>query len=510
MNSNNKIHIERVVRVVADFLMVSVAFAIPFLIRRLFYGATGSLPDSFPMAFEHYWVEWLLTVSICLMAFAGSGFYTSGRYYTSKYKAIIVFQAVSIAYLLISTLTFMLYGFFTIPKSVLLMGWGFTLLFVGGARLWSWIWRKVTLIAPVSSTKRNPNEIRQINKVLVVGGAGYVGSGLLPRMLDRGYKVRLLDMMMFGDSPIQNIIDHPNLEVIRSDFRQVDKVVEAMHGVDAVIHLGGIVGDPACALDEKVTIDVNLMATRMIAEIAKGYGVQRFIFASTCSVYGASDEILDEHSLLNPVSLYAKTKIASEQVLHQLAGSDFFPVILRFGTIYGFSGRTRFDLVVNLLTAKAFKEGKITVFGGDQWRPFLHVNDAAKAVFTVLEADIEVVKNQTFNVGSDEQNKTLGQVGEMIRSMCPSAELLDMGQDGDRRNYRANFKKIRTVLGFTPDWTLEAGIQQVLDALRLGQVKDYKNPIYSNVQFMKEGDNSELLKQLEKDQDFKLLELFDN
>jgi nucleoside-diphosphate-sugar epimerase len=159
-----------------------------------------------------------------------------------------------------------------------------------------------------------------------------------------------------------------------------------MQDVDVVIHLGAIVGDPACALDEELSIEVNLMATRMIAEVAKGSGINRFLFASTCSVYGASDELLDEYSALNPVSLYARSKIASEQVLKNLAGPGFSPVILRFGTIYGLSGRTRFDLVVNLLAAKAVVEKKLPSSVATSGGPLCMVDDAALALLKALKA----------------------------------------------------------------------------------------------------------------------------
>ena len=260
-----------------------------------------------------------------------------------------------------------------------------------GARVWSRLWAFV--VRSEAKPAVLPGD-RKIESVLVIGGAGYIGSALLRRLLDRGYRVRLLDLFVYGEEPIQDLMEHPRLEVLHADFRHIDRVAEAMRDMDAVIHLGAIVGDPACALDEDLTIDVNLMATRMIAEIAKGYGVNRFIFASTCSVYGASDELLDEYSTLNPLSLYARSKIASERVLMGMADDRFNPVILRFGTIYGFSGRTRFDLVVNLLTAKAIVEGQITVMGGDQWRPFVHVEDAALAVFKVLEAPLDSVERR--------------------------------------------------------------------------------------------------------------------
>jgi nucleoside-diphosphate-sugar epimerase len=330
------------------------------------------------------------------------------------------------------------------------------------------------------------DEGRKVRRVLVIGGAGYIGSALLPRLLKKGYQVRVLDLLVYGTEAIGHLMDHPRLEVVRADFRQVDKVVDAMNDVDAVIHLGAIVGDPACALDENLTIEVNLMATRMIAEVAKGTGISRFIFASTCSVYGASEQILSESSGLNPISMYARSKIASERVLLKMADAVFAPTVLRFGTIYGLSGRTRFDLVVNLLTAKAVVDGQITVKGGDQWRPFVHVQDAASAVVHALEAPLSVVRCQIFNVGSDEQNHTIQEIGEIIARQVPSAHIINSGPDTDRRNYRVAFAKIRTMLNFVPEWTVATGVGQVIDAIRRGDVKDYRDAKHSNVKFLTE------------------------
>lgn len=348
--------------------------------------------------------------------------------------------------------------------------------------------------------KRNPARLfsqkNEVPKVLVTGGAGYIGSALLTKLLKNGYQVRLLDQMFFGTSPIASVLNHPNLEVVRGDFRQVDKVVQSMRDVDSVVHLGAIVGDPACALDEDLTIETNLMATRNIAEIAKGSGVGRFLFASTCSVYGANegDELLHEGSPLNPVSLYAITKLAAENVLMSMADSRFSPTCLRFSTIYGLSGRTRFDLVVNLLTAKALLNGQITIQGGDQWRPFLHVDDAALSVLKALEAPLEKVHREIFNVGSDEQNRTIQQIGEMIQERVPAASLVNMGSGGDKRNYKAHFKKIREVLGFTPQWTIEQGIEQVAYLINSGKVSDYQASQYSNVKFLMEEGASRLVR----------------
>jgi len=173
-------------------------------------------------------------------------------------------------------------------------------------------------------------------------------------------------------------------------------------------------------------------------------------------------------------------------VLLKMADDHFAPVILRFGTIYGLSGRTRFDLVINLLTAKAIVDKEITIFGGDQWRPFVHVDDAARAIMTVLETPLSIVRNQIYNVGSNEQNYTIRQIGEIIHQFVPDAQIVNKGADADRRNYWVNFSKIHQALGFSPRWTVEQGIEQVIDAIQTGKVRDYRDARYSNVKFLTE------------------------
>jgi len=488
---------EGIIRIIADVILVNLAFLVALSARLLYIVAYGNPSAeinyratvwSYFRAFGNN--AWLLTM-ICLIIFYFSGFYTYGRFYRGRYKFVIVIQAVSLAYLIFGLLTYLSQGSFfnflnrllNLPRGVLVLAWILTMVFLIAARAWSMMWKKLTHL---ESVKMAQEIDRSILRILVIGGAGYIGSALLPRLLQKGYKVRLLDLLLYGTEPILDNLDHPNLEVMQADFRQIDKVVEAMQDVDAVIHLGGIVGDPACALEPDLTIDINLMATRMIAEVAKGSGVGLFIFASTCSVYGASEEQLDEKSELNPVSLYARSKIASEKVLLKMANDSFKPVILRFGTIYGLSGRTRFDLVINLLTAKALVDGEITLFGGTQWRPFLHVDDAARAIMIILESPYELVRNQVFNVGSNEQNYTIQQVGEIIQSLIPNSKIVNMGSDVDKRNYWVNFKKISGTLGFKPEWTILEGVEQVIQAIVSGKVVDYKDAKYSNVKFLTE------------------------
>lgn len=328
-------------------------------------------------------------------------------------------------------------------------------------------------------------DVREDN-VLVIGGGGYIGSALVEKLLDQGLRVSVLDAMHYGDEPLSRVWDHPKFTLIREDFRHIEALTRAVNGTDSVIHLGGLVGDPACAVNAELTVDINVTATKVIAEIAKARGVRRFIFASSCSVYGASDEIVDEESSFNPQSLYAQSKVASEAVLRGLNDSDFSVTCLRFATIYGISGRTRFDLVVNLLCAKAVRDGVITVFGADQWRPFVHVDDVARAVAMTLAAPAHQVAGECFNVGSDEQNYTLGEIAELIQRQVPDARITSDDTFVDKRNYRVSFDKIHSQIGFKPDWTVERGIAQVISLVRSNRVGDYSMPEYSNALYLKE------------------------
>jgi nucleoside-diphosphate-sugar epimerase len=472
-----------VVRVVADVILVNLGLVAALTVRFLWHVGDAPVPHRVLVDYTHAYTSAarILTL-VSVVLFWASGFYTRNRAYRGRYKALAVVQAVSASYLILGALSYFTSDVVGLPRAAFILAWGLTVVMLVVARLGAHLW--AAIVSSEQWFAAPSPAARKVESVLVIGGDGYIGSALLARLLARGYRVRVLSLLLYGVEPIQELMENPRLEVVRADFRQVDRVVEAMRGIDAVVHLGAIVGDPACALDEELTIDVNLTATRMIAEVAKGCGVNRFIFASTCSVYGTSESILDERSALNPVSLYARSKLACERVLMNLADGTFAPVCLRFGTLYGLSGRTRFDLVVNLLAAKATVDGEITVLGREQWRPFLHVDDAAVALVKVLEAPLSAVRNETFNIGSDEQNYTIGQVGEMIHRMVPSARLVDLGPDRDRRNYRVSFAKVRDRLDFAPGWSLQQGVKQVIAAIRSGEVKDYRDPIYSNAKFL--------------------------
>lgn len=500
-NTNKLFQPASLLRIAADAGLIQLAIIVALLIRFVILyvleyepGATSRDLREIAQDYFNVWsTQSFVLTGLCLFSLGVCGVYTRGRFYMGKYKALAVLQAVFIAFLVYGTIGYFIRrgsgsGIRDLPTITFLLAFVITAALLIGARTFMRIWQ---------AYGQDPNARVDVvsqeadKRVLVVGGAGYIGSALVPELLNEGYQVRVLDAMLFGEEPLQSVRDHANLEIVRTDFRS-GLIGRAMRDVGTVVHLAGIVGDPACNLDEGLTVDINLTSTRSIADIAKYSRVKRFIFASTCSVYGACDEMLDEKSIARPVSLYGNTKLASERVLHEMADDQFSPTILRFATIYGLSGRTRFDLVVNLLSAKAKVDGQITVFNGNQWRPFVHVMDAAHAIRLAVDAPKSVVHNQIFNVGSNDQNYTILQVGELIHQQVIGAELLVDDSGADARNYRVDFKKIRNRLGFEPKWNVEGGIEQVLDAIASGKVKNYRDPKYSNFAYLNEQGTSAL------------------
>lgn len=329
---------------------------------------------------------------------------------------------------------------------------------------------------------------KHLNKILVIGGAGYIGSVLVRELLKKQYKVNVLDNFIYGKESLESIKDHENLKIIEGDTRHIEVVVDAASDVDAVVHLAELVGDPICNINPKMTQNVNYLATKLIASLCKHYQINRFVYTSSCSVYGASEseDLLTEESFLNPQSLYAKMKIESENALLDMADGNFSPTILRLGTVFGHSPRPRFDLVVNLLVAKAINDNEITIFGGDQWRPNINVLDVARAIIMVLEAPLNKVTGETFNVGSNNLNFTINQIGEEIKRFVPQARLIKKDKDEDKRNYKVDFSKIKNTLNFNTTKNLDDGISEIMEAFKNGRITgSYKDNIYSNVNYLK-------------------------
>lgn len=330
---------------------------------------------------------------------------------------------------------------------------------------------------------------KSVDTVLVIGGAGYLGSQVCRELLQDGYNVRVLDKLLFGTTGIEELQDRDNFSLLQGDMRNINTVVEAVKGTDAVIHLGGLVGDPASALDPQETLELNYHATRMIAEVCKYHQINRFIFASTCSVYGKSaspETLLDETAELNPVSLYAQTNIQSEEILFELMDENFSPTILRMATLYGYSPRMRFDLVVNILSAKAQTESVVPIFGGDQYRPNLHVRDAARAYEMCLSAPLNRVKGEVFNVGSNTQNYQISEVGEIIAGCFPEASIDWQREKEDERSYQVDFSKIQNTLGYEVSETIEDAALEIKSSLEDGEFTDISDNNYSNYRTTKQ------------------------
>jgi nucleoside-diphosphate-sugar epimerase len=340
---------------------------------------------------------------------------------------------------------------------------------------------KKTLLTRV---RRKPAEPR----ILVTGGGGYIGSRLVGQLLDRGYRVRVLDNFMYGTTGLKRFRGSSNLEVVDGDISSIRDVVASVKDVEAVIALAAIVGDPACGINAEETLNLNFESTKVLVEACNFYGVQRLVFASSCSVYGASDNsILTEASPLNPVSLYARTRILSEDVLFERCG-DVSVVILRLSTVFGLSDRMRFDLVVNALTARALVERRIRIFGGAQWRPFVHCADAAEAFLLSATAPPELVRGEIFNVGGEGMNFTIAQVGEIVaEEVGDDVEIETVDAMDDHRNYRVAFDKIATHLGFTPKYDIRTGVREMIVALEQdAALRDYNQATYSNVKVLRD------------------------
>lgn len=320
----------------------------------------------------------------------------------------------------------------------------------------------------------------QKHAVLVTGGAGYIGSQVCRQLLSKGYSVVVLDKLLFGDAGIRDLKRHKNFKLIKGDVADITTLIRAVQNVDAIIHLAGIVGDPASALNPVHTLEQNHFATKALVDVSKFYQVARFIFASSCSVYGANPGLLTEKSKLNPVSLYAKSKCYSEQVLLSEADETFHPIIFRFGTIYGLSSRMRFDLVANTMTAHAYAVNRITVSGGAQWRPLLHVEDAASACVSALEAPLPNVAGEVFNVGDTKENYRILDIAQEVQKHFPSARIEQIKTVRDQRDYRVSFAKIHNRLGWRASRSLSESIAEIARALRKGRFPNWKNKKYSN------------------------------
>ena len=329
--------------------------------------------------------------------------------------------------------------------------------------------------------------------ILVTGGAGYIGSLLTSELLRQNYRVTLLDSLLFGGESILPFMGHPNFHFIKSDVTENRAIKDAVkrdwQKPDAVIHLAGIVGFPACqAVGKQVAWKYNVEATKMVFEQSADVGVERFVFASTYSNYGYSEDgkPVTEETPLHPQSLYAETKIAAEEYLLSQKDATCAPLLFRFATLYGLSPRTRFDLIVNQFVLEAFTKRQLIIYQRGYSRSFVHIRDVVRGVIMGLEAEQSKVRGQVFNLGAESGNYSKNDIVKFVLKRMPETivEYKDLTFGGDMRDVTVSFEKIRRVLGFETTLNIDDGVREVLFALKSGLIKNPTEDRYRNAQFI--------------------------
>jgi nucleoside-diphosphate-sugar epimerase len=319
---------------------------------------------------------------------------------------------------------------------------------------------------------------------LITGGSGYIGALLAAELRESGREVRVLDSLLHGQEDIAAEQEAAGVEVVRADIRDADARRRALADIESVVHLAAIVGDPACARDPQAAQEVNVDATRDLVADAAEAGVQRLVFASTCSNYGRMTDPtvpITESGELSPVSLYAEQKVSMEKLILGGGANGVQPTCLRFATVYGVGRRMRFDLTVNEFTRDLWADRDLEVFGEQFWRPYIHVRDAGRAVRTVLDAPVESVSGNVFNAGRSGENYRKLDLVEEIRKQTDRGSVSYVHRDEDPRDYKVSFDKIRAELGFETLMTVPDGIAEIMASLEAGAFGDPYDGRYRNV-----------------------------
>lgn len=308
-----------------------------------------------------------------------------------------------------------------------------------------------------------------MKNILITGAGGYIGTMMVEHFLAEGHKVTGLDRFYFGvDRLGPEVLNNQRFALLKKDIREITH--ETLKGFDIVIDLAGLSNDPTCDLKPNLTYSINFKGGVNVAEAAKKAGVPRYLYSSSCSVYGhGAGNQLTESSEPNPQSYYAKGKVDVENRLRELTDKSFNVTILRNATVYGLSKRMRFDLVINIMTLKAWKDRRIFVLGGGkQWRPLVHVKDVVRAFEMAMLAPLDKVSSQVFNVGSSEQNYQVFHIANIVKEFLPNTEILQVPDDPDKRTYNVNFDKIKNQLGYQAKYTARDGIREIVEALNYG------------------------------------------
>lgn len=326
----------------------------------------------------------------------------------------------------------------------------------------------------------------KFNRVLITGGAGYVGSRLVPKLLEAGYKVRVLDLYLYGDDVLESVKGNPNLEEVKGDMRDEETLRKVIPGCDAVIHLACISNDPSFELDPELGKSINYDCFPALVKLSKQNGVRRFIYASSSSVYGVKEvQNVTEELPLEPLTDYSKYKALCEDILLQEREPGFVTFILRPATVCGYSPRLRLDLTVNILTTAAVTNGKIKVFGGSQMRPNIHIDDMCDVYLKSLEWEDSLIDGKIFNAGYE--NFPLTNIAQMVKGIVGNHVEIITEPTSDLRSYHISSDKIKQELGYTPKRTIEDAIKDLVTAFKEGKISDpMNNTAYYNIKTMQQ------------------------
>jgi nucleoside-diphosphate-sugar epimerase len=324
-------------------------------------------------------------------------------------------------------------------------------------------------------------------RVLVAGGAGYVGSRLVPELIKKGHHVVVFDLFLYGDDVFKDLNNNPKLKQVKADLRDFKAVDQALAGCDAVIHLACISNDPSFELNPSLGKSINLDAFEPFVQLSKKHKIKRFIYASSSSVYGVKSEPnVTEEMSLEPLTDYSRFKMECEKILLKYQSDDFICTILRPATVCGYAPRQRLDVIVNILTNFAYHTGKIKVTGGSQMRPNLHIEDMVRAYLLVLESPKELIQGEIFNVGHN--NYTVLEISHMVQKIVEKKRPVELVIEptNDNRSYRVSSEKILKKLGFSPHFTIEHAVQDLLAAFDAGKLPNAMDDMkYVNIKTMK-------------------------
>ena len=322
-------------------------------------------------------------------------------------------------------------------------------------------------------------------RVLVTGGAGYIGSVLTSTLVKKGYSVRVIYSLIYGNDGISKLLDENVIQFIKGDIRDESLLENSLEGIDCVFHLAAIVGEPLCNKIPEAARQINEFATTKLIKACRKKDVRRLIFSSTCSNYGSSAEIVNETTPLHHLSLYSDTKIKSESLILSSKKDNFEPCVLRFATAFGYSPRMRFDLLLHELIRDAIVDKKIVIFGPNYWRPFVHTQDIANACIKAIESSTDQVSGEVYNVGGNNENYKKIQLAQLVKEKIPTTSIEIQELKKDPRNYRVSFDKIKDKLQFKVEKTVSDGIQEIVEKIN-NEDLDPRTSEFSNMVKMTE------------------------